>query len=149
MRARILRTRTGVAAIAMLTFAGCSSQTDVMASQTAAGQYAETNFDLDKCLPIQPNLYRCPAIDKPLCTVEFARPDIECVRVGAKGHVFVQKRWMDSKMVNTQFQKHAGRRLLLAAARSGISYGITGDDRTSFIPFEQLRSSSWSSRKEF
>lgn len=82
---------SGVAAIAMLTFVGCSSQTDVTPTQTAPGQYAEMNFDLEKCLPIQANLYKCPAIDKPLCTVEFSRPDIECVRVGAKGHVFVQK----------------------------------------------------------
>jgi hypothetical protein len=89
--ARFSRIKTGVAAIAMVAFVGCSSQAAVTPGQTAAGQYAEMNFDLDKCLPIQPNLYRCPAIDKPLCTVEFSRPDTECVRVGAKGHVFVQK----------------------------------------------------------
>jgi hypothetical protein len=29
---------------------------------------------------------------RPLCTVEFSRRDIECVRIGKKGHVFVQKR---------------------------------------------------------
>ena len=49
------------------------------------------NFDLDKCLPIEPNLYRCLAIDKPICTTEFSRPDIECVRIGKKGNVFVQR----------------------------------------------------------
>ena len=69
-----------VAAIAMLTFVGCSSQTDVTPTQTAPGQYAEMNFDLEKCLPIQANLYKCPAIDKPLCTVEFSRPDVKSTR---------------------------------------------------------------------
>lgn len=82
-----------VAAIAMLTFAGCASQSqpDLTSAQQKAGDYAEMNFDLDKCLPIEPNLYRCPAIDKPICTTEFSRPDIECVRIGAKGNVFVQQ----------------------------------------------------------
>jgi hypothetical protein len=93
MTIRFSFTRIGAAivAIAMLTFVGCSSQPNVTPAQEAAGKYAEMNFDLDKCLPIEPNLYRCPAVDKPLCTVEFSRPDIECVRIGAKGNVFVQR----------------------------------------------------------
>jgi hypothetical protein len=82
---------TTILAITMLTFVGCSSQANLTPAQEAAGKYAEMNFDLDKCLPIEPNLYRCPAVDKPLCSVEFSRPDIECVRIGAKGHVFVQR----------------------------------------------------------
>ena len=80
-----------IAAAAMLTFVGCSTQPKLTPAEQKAGEYAEMNFDLDKCLPIEPNLYRCPAIDKPLCTTEFSRPDIECVRIGAKGHVFVQR----------------------------------------------------------
>jgi hypothetical protein len=80
-----------IAGITMLTLAGCSSQPNITPAQDAAGKYAEMNFDLDKCLPIEPNLYRCPAVDKPICTTEFSRPDIECVRIGAKGHVFVQR----------------------------------------------------------
>jgi hypothetical protein len=93
MAIRFSLTKAGAAivAIAMLTFMGCSSQTNVTPAQEAAGKYAEMNFDLDKCLPIEPNLYRCPAVDKPLCTVEFSRPDIECVRIGAKGNVFVHR----------------------------------------------------------
>jgi hypothetical protein len=93
MTARFSPTRISatIAAIAVLTFAGCGSQPDVTPAQRAAGDYEEMNFDLDKCLPLGPNLYRCPAVDKPLCTVEFSRPDIECLRVGAKGHVFVRK----------------------------------------------------------
>lgn len=87
----LTRASATVAAIATLAFAGCSSQPSLTPAEQKAGDYAEMNFDLDKCLPIETNLYRCPAIDKPLCTVEFSRPDIECVRIGAKGHVFVQK----------------------------------------------------------
>jgi hypothetical protein len=93
MTIRFSLTKAGatIAAITMLTFGGCSSQPNVTPAEQKAGDYAEMNFDLDKCLPIESNLYRCPAIDKPLCTVEFSRPDIECVRIGAKGHVFVQR----------------------------------------------------------
>jgi len=93
MKIRFSLTKAGatVAAFAMLTFAGCGSQPDLTSAQQKAGDYAEMNFDLDKCLPIGADIYRCPAIDKPICTTEFSRPDIECVRVGAKGHVFVQQ----------------------------------------------------------
>jgi hypothetical protein len=93
MRLSLTKTGATIAVVAMLTIAGCSSSqtADQTPAEKAAGQYAEMNFDLDKCLPIEPNLYRCPATDKPLCTTEYSRPDIECVRVGQKGNVFVQR----------------------------------------------------------
>jgi hypothetical protein len=49
----------------------------------------ELNFDLTKCEPMGPNLYKCPAVDKPICTTEFSQPDVVCIRVGKKGNVFV------------------------------------------------------------
>jgi hypothetical protein len=92
MTIRFSATKTSaIAALAMLTLVGCSSQPTLTPAEQKAGKYAEMNFDLDKCLPIEPNLYRCPAIDKPICSTEFSRPDIECVRIGAKGNVFVQR----------------------------------------------------------
>ena len=91
IRFSLTKTSATIAAITMLTFVGCSSQPNVTPAQQKAGDYAEMNFDLDKCFPIEPNLYRCPAIDKPICTTEFSRPDIECVRIGKKGHDFVQR----------------------------------------------------------
>jgi hypothetical protein len=91
VRFSLTKASATVAAIAMLTFAGCGSQPDLTPAQQKAGDYAEMNFDLNKCLPIGANLYRCPAIDKPICTTEFSRPDIECVRIGKKGNVFVQQ----------------------------------------------------------
>lgn len=81
-------------ALATLAAAGCSSQVAETPAQQAAGNYEEMNFDLDKCLPIEPNLYRCPAIDQPLCTPDFARTDVICVHVGPKGHVYLQKTGM-------------------------------------------------------
>jgi hypothetical protein len=88
----LIRASATIAALAMLAFAGCSSQqTEVTPAQKAAGDYAEMNFDINKCMPIEPNLFRCPAIDQPLCTAEFSRPDIQCVRIGPKGNVFLSK----------------------------------------------------------
>ncbi len=83
-----------IAALATLAVMGCSSQTTETPAQVKAGDYAELNFDLDKCLPIEPNLYKCPAIDKPLCTPEFARNDVICVHTGPKGAVFMEKTGM-------------------------------------------------------
>jgi hypothetical protein len=53
------------------------------------GQKLELNFDLSKCEQISPGLYKCPAIDKPICTTEYSQPDVQCVRIGKKGSVFV------------------------------------------------------------
>ena len=52
-------------------------------------QKLELKFDLSKCQQISPNIYKCPAIDKPICTTEYAQPGIECVHIGKKGSVFV------------------------------------------------------------
>jgi len=49
----------------------------------------EITFDLSKCEQQGPNLYKCPAVDKPICTTEFNQPDIQCIHVGKKGSVFV------------------------------------------------------------
>ena len=73
--------------LGMLTLGGCSSQN---ADQPADKPMA-ANFQLEKCEQIMPNLYKCPATDQPLCTPEFQRTDVSCVRIGPKGSVFVQR----------------------------------------------------------
>ena len=52
-------------------------------------QKLEMTFDLGKCQQLSPGLYKCPAIDKPICTTEYSQPGVECVRLGKKGSVFV------------------------------------------------------------
>ena len=52
-------------------------------------QKLELNFDLSKCEQLSPGLYKCPAIDKPICTTEYSQPGVECIRIGRKGSVFV------------------------------------------------------------
>lgn len=75
------------ASLGMLAFGGCSSQT---ADQPPANP-AQVNFALDKCQQLDANLYKCPAVDQPICTPQFVRTDINCIRVGPKGSIFVQR----------------------------------------------------------
>jgi len=81
---RVLSVVVGGAAIVTLLGGIGSAQ-----APTPQQKQLELNFDLTKCEPMGPNLYKCPAIDKPICTPEFSRPDIVCIRVGKKGNVFV------------------------------------------------------------
>ncbi|MGA9724642.1 MAG: hypothetical protein WBQ86_19455 [Candidatus Binatus sp.] len=73
--------------LGMLALGGCSSQT----ADQPPEHPINANFALEKCQQLEANLYKCPAIDQPLCTPEFNRTDVNCVRVGPKGSVFVQR----------------------------------------------------------
>jgi hypothetical protein len=78
---------SAAALAAMLALGGCSSQNaDVPPSNPVA-----VNFALDKCQQLDANLYKCPAVDQPICTPQFVRTDVNCIRVGPKGSVFVQR----------------------------------------------------------
>ena len=75
------------ASLGMLALGGCSSQNaDVPPANPIA-----VNFALDKCQQLEPNLYKCPAVDQPICTPQFNRTAVNCVRIGPKGSVFVQR----------------------------------------------------------
>jgi len=84
---RVIQATALAASLGMLAMGGCSSQT---ATQPTEPPMA-VNFALDKCEQIQPNLYKCPAVDQPMCTPEFNRTDVNCIRIGPKGSVFVQR----------------------------------------------------------
>lgn len=75
-----------IGAFAMLASAGCSTETQPPTIETGS-PLAQANFDLRKCDQLEPN----PAVDKPLCTPQFNRDDLNCVRIGPKGSVFVQR----------------------------------------------------------
>jgi hypothetical protein len=79
-----------IGALAMLASAGCSTETSPPKIDTGS-PLAQANFDLRKCEQQEPNLYKCPAVDKPLCTPQFNRDDINCVRIGPKGSIFIQR----------------------------------------------------------
>lgn len=76
------------ASLGMLALGGCSTETaDVPTSPPPV----TANFDLAKCQQLEANLYKCPAVDLPLCTPQFNRTAISCVRIGPKGSVFITR----------------------------------------------------------
>jgi hypothetical protein len=88
-------------ALGMLTtLAGCAGVAGGESTTKAgeAGQAPEAEqkemaltFDLSKCQPLQAGLYKCPAMDQPICDSSFAISEsVQCLRIGHKGAVFVQ-----------------------------------------------------------
>jgi hypothetical protein len=82
-----------IAVLGLLAFAGCSSS-EPSAAQQAALAKTELRFDINKCQPIEPGLYKCPAADRPICSPDY-NGQAECVRIGPKGSVFVQSGFAD------------------------------------------------------
>jgi hypothetical protein len=75
------------ATLGMLALGGCSSENADKPPETPMA----VNFQLDKCQQLEANLYKCPAVDQPMCTPEFNRGDVNCIRIGPKGSVFVMR----------------------------------------------------------
>lgn len=67
--------------------AGCSSS-EPPPAKMAAIEKVELHFDLAQCQPLDTNIYKCPAVDKPICSHDY-NGSLDCVRIGAKGSVFV------------------------------------------------------------
>lgn len=86
-RVRIIPAAALAASLGMLAFGGCSSQN----ADAPPENPIAVNFALDKCQQLEPNLYKCPAVDQPICTPQFNRTAVNCVRIGPKGSVFVQR----------------------------------------------------------
>ena len=70
--------------------AGCSSSSAPPSAEEAAIKKTELRFSLDQCQPIEPGVFKCPAIDKPICNPDY-NGQYQCVRIGPKGSVFVQR----------------------------------------------------------
>lgn len=82
-----------IAVLGLLSLGGCSSSTASTPPTTpavpAATGAAELHFSLDQCQPQGAGLYKCPAVDKPVCSSDY-NGGVQCVRIGPKGSVFVQ-----------------------------------------------------------
>ena len=85
----IARYAGALATVALLALGGCSSSADPSQAQQASLAKAELHFDLNKCQDMGGGLYKCPAADKPICNPDY-NGQVECVRIGPKGSVFVQ-----------------------------------------------------------
>jgi hypothetical protein len=76
-----------LAAIGITPLAGCSTSTPP--AGTAGQKLVAATFSLSQCQPIDANIYKCPAIDKPICNPDYSG-EVECIRVGKNGGVYLQ-----------------------------------------------------------
>jgi hypothetical protein len=88
MAARMKRSLDAIAIVLLLTLAACSSSSTSSASQQAALAKTELHLDLNACQDLGAGLYKCPAIDQPICNPNY-NGQVQCVRIGPKGSVFV------------------------------------------------------------
>ena len=92
MRSRVSKIvcRTAALAAFAMLIGGCSSSSaDPSQPQQESMAKTELHFDLNTCQNLGAGLYKCPAADKPICSPDY-NGQVECVRVGPKGSVFVQ-----------------------------------------------------------
>lgn len=68
--------------------AGCSTTPPPV--ETNREKRALMSFDLNKCQEIQPSLFKCPELDKPLCNPDFSPMDASCLHIGKHGEWFGQ-----------------------------------------------------------
>ncbi|HYL57366.1 MAG TPA: hypothetical protein VEU51_00745 [Candidatus Acidoferrales bacterium] len=76
-----------VAALAMLAVVGCSSSPPPPGMKKL--EKVELRFSVDQCQPIGADIFKCPAIDRPICNPDY-NGQIDCVRIGPKGSVFIE-----------------------------------------------------------
>ncbi|HUY27785.1 MAG TPA: hypothetical protein VMV27_10235 [Candidatus Binataceae bacterium] len=77
----------GVLSLGVL-LAGCSTNAPTPAA--AALNQTELTFNLSQCLPIDAHVWKCPAVDKPICDADYAGGTYtQCIRLGKKGSVYV------------------------------------------------------------
>ncbi len=82
------RAISAIALLGLLALCGCSSS-EPSAAQQASLAKTELHFDINTCQQIDAGIYKCPAVDKAICSPDY-NGQAECVRIGPKGSVFVQ-----------------------------------------------------------
>ena len=78
-----------ISALFMLGLTGCSASTP--APDSAALKHTELTFNINQCQQLSPGLFKCPAIDKPICNPDYTGTPVECIRIGKSGSLFVQQ----------------------------------------------------------
>ena len=76
-------------ALSMLWLAGCASTTP--APQSAALKSTELSFNINKCEMLGAGLYKCPAIDKPICNPDYTGTPVECLHTDKAGNITIQQ----------------------------------------------------------
>jgi hypothetical protein len=58
--------------------------------ETAAQKQLVAHFDINSCQAQGGGLYKCPSVDKPICTKDYSGP-LECLRTGMDGSIYIDK----------------------------------------------------------
>ncbi len=85
---RVTATIGFVSAIWTLSLGGCASTT---AAPPAALKSTELSFNINKCEMLGAGLYKCPAIDKPICNPDYTGTPVECLHTDKNGNITVQQ----------------------------------------------------------
>lgn len=80
------------AALWLISLPGCSATAPANGGSQVSG--AELHFSLNQCQSLGPDLWKCPAIDKPICSPNYVGTDVQCVRVDKTGGIVVQQMQM-------------------------------------------------------
>lgn len=86
---RIARASMLIASVAMLAVSGCYLFSPSQEAQEKL--QTELHFDLSQCQQTAPNVYKCPSVDKSICGPYYSGETVDCLYLGKKGSVFVQK----------------------------------------------------------
>jgi|HubBroStandDraft_6_1064221.scaffolds.fasta_scaffold198343_3 hypothetical protein len=78
-----------VSALWILSLAGCASSTPAPEASTVKS--TELSFNINKCEMQGPGLYKCPAIDKPICNPDYTGTPVECLHTDKNGNITVQQ----------------------------------------------------------
>jgi hypothetical protein len=78
-----------VSAISMFSLAGCASSTP--APDSTAMKQTELSFNINKCEMLGAGLYKCPAIDKPICNPDYTGTPVECLHTDKNGNITIQQ----------------------------------------------------------
>jgi hypothetical protein len=76
-------------ALGMLSLAGCASSTP--APQASSLKSTELSFNINKCEVLGAGLYKCPAIDKPICNPDYTGTPVECLHTDKNGNITIQQ----------------------------------------------------------
>ena len=77
-----------VPAIWFLSLAGCAASTP---APNSALNRTELSFNINKCEMLGAGLYKCPAIDKPICNPDYTGTPVECLHTDKNGNITVQQ----------------------------------------------------------
>ena len=78
-----------VLAVWMVSLAGCAASTPT--PDSAALKQTELSFNLNKCEQLGAGLYKCPEIDKQICSPDYTGTPVECLHTDKNGNITIQQ----------------------------------------------------------